>query len=292
MRKRDSAERESLEIAAREMRLCHYIPGAPLSALVHCLWDAEGAPQTHSKEKLLPTGECSIIFNLREEPIRLYDARDITHYATYGAAVLSGPRSDCFVIDTEQQERVMGIQFRAGGVFPFLRMPVCEAEGASIGLEELYTGGRVGEIRERLLAASSVEARFAELERWLLDQLVRPLELHPAVAYAVAQFQQQSAHSARVATVSERIGLSSRRFAELFRQQVGLTPKVFSRVRRFQHVLATIRMEEEIDWAEVALECGYYDQPHFIHDFQSFSGLTPGEYLAAATPHLNHVPLL
>jgi AraC-like DNA-binding protein len=78
-----------------------------------------------------------------------------------------------------------------------------------------------------------------------------------------------------VAAVTDRIGLSSRRFIELFRRQVGLTPKVFCRVRRFQHVLRTIHREKDIEWAQIALECGYYDQPHFIHDFQSFSGLTP-----------------
>jgi AraC-like DNA-binding protein len=73
---------------------------------------------------------------------------------------------------------------------------------------------------------------------------------------------------------------------------VGLAPKVFCRVRRFQRVLRMLHKTTQVDWADVALECGYYDQAHFIHDFQSFCGLTPSAYLAAATPHLNHVPLV
>lgn len=99
-----------------------------------------------------------------------------------------------------------------------------------------------------------------------------------------------------IAVTTERVGLSSRRFIELFRRQVGLTPKVFCRVRRFQQVLERVHREEvhrgDMEWAQVALACGYYDQSHFIHDFRSFSGLTPCEYRAAATPHLNHVPLV
>jgi AraC-like DNA-binding protein len=169
-------------------------------------------------------------------------------------------------------------------------MPVSETEGASIGLEDLWPG-RAREIRERLLAARSVESMFADLEQCLFAQLARPLELHPAVGYALQQFQ-RLAYPGRVGAVSDRIGLSPRRFIELFRRQVGLTPKVFCRVRRFQHVLETVHQRAAIDWAQVALECGYYDQPHFIHDFQSFAGLTPGEYVAAATPHRNHVPLI
>jgi AraC-like DNA-binding protein len=62
-------------------------------------------------------------------------------------------------------------------------------------------------------------------------------------------------------------------------------------VRRFQHALQSIHRNGHIDWIETALDCGYYDQAHFIHDFQKFSGLTPSGYLELATPHLNHVPI-
>ncbi len=271
------------------MQCRRYIPREPLSALVNCLWYSEGAPRTHSRERLLPNGEPAIIFNLRDDPIRIYDAQNLTRYTSYGHAVFSGARSNCFAIDTEQQERVAGIQFAPGGAFPFFRIPACEAENVSIGLQDLWRR-RTGEIREQLLAASSIESLLLNLERCLLEQLVRPPELHPAVGYALEQFR-RSAHNGRVAAITEQIGLSPRRFIELFRQQTGLTPKVFCRVRRFQHALQAIHRKREIDWAQVALECGYYDQPHFIHDFQSFSGLTPSSYLAAATPHLNHVPL-
>lgn len=238
----------------------------------------------------MPNGEPAIIFNLRDDPIRIYDAQNLCRYDNYGLAVLSGARSGCFVIDNQQQERVIGVQFLPGGAFPFFRMPPSEAENISINLEDLWPR-RAAEIREQLLAAPDVESMLVRLEQCLLEQLVRPPELHPAVAYALDRFR-WSPGSARIAEVSDRIGLSARRFIELFQRQVGLTPKVFCRVRRFQHALRTVHGQREVDWAQVALECGYYDQPHFIHDFQSLSGLTPNSYLASATPHLNHVPLI
>jgi AraC-like DNA-binding protein len=268
---------------------CRYIPQPPLSALVNCLWYWEGAPKTHAKERLLPNGEASIIFNLRDEPIRTYDAQDISRFHTYGHAVLSGARVNCFVIDSCQQECIIGIQFRPGGAFPFFRVPASETEGASFDLNDLWPM-RTSEIRDQLLAARGVDAMFGILERCLLAQLVRPLELHPAVSYAIQQFR-SSVHGGRVAAVTERIGLSSRRFIQLFHQQVGLTPNAFCRVSRFQNVLCHVHGRREVDWADVALDCGYYDQAHFIHDFQAFSGFTPSNYLALATPHLNHVPL-
>jgi len=269
---------------------CKYIPQPPLSAFVTCLWYSEGAPNTHVKERLLPNGEPAIIFNLRDDRIRIYEAQDVSRFSTYGHSVLSGARVNCFVIDTCQQERVAGIQFRPGGAFPFFRMPASETEGASFDLNDLWQM-LAGQIREQLLAAHGIEEMFAVLERCLLDQLVRPLELHPAVSYAIKRFR-SSSHAGRVAEVADCVGLSARRFIQLFHQQVGLTPKAFCRVRRFQRALHSVHRKRGIDWAQLAVDCGYYDEAHFIHDFQAFSGFTPGTYLALATEHLNHVPLV
>ena len=94
-----------------------------------------------------------------------------------------------------------------------------------------------------------------------------------------------------VAEVVDKAGFSQRRFIQLFGEQVGLTPKIFSRVSRFQRVVQIAHGAREIDWADLALDCGYYDQAHFIHDFQSFAGITPSTYLLQRAQHLNHVPL-
>lgn len=272
------------------MESSRYTPRAPLSDFINCFWYSEGAPRTHSKERLLPNGECAVIFNLRDDPIRIYNPQDFTRYTTYGRAVFEGARSGCFGIDTDQQERVAGIQFHAGGAFPFFRIPTCEMAEQSVALDDLWRGESAN-IRERLLSAPDVRTMFQVLEKCLLERLARPLELHPAVAYAVRRFQIPG-QAARVADVIDRIGLSQRRFIELFRREIGLSPKTFCRVRRFQRVLEIVHRKEHTDWAKTALDCGYYDQSHLIHDFQSLAGITPSMYLAARTMHLNHLPVI
>jgi len=237
----------------------------------------------------MPNGEPSIIFNLRDDPIRVYED-DQRRSGAYRRAVISGARTNSFVIDTAQEDRVFGIQFRAGGAFPFLRMPASELENHTLELEMVWPRS-TGELRERLLAATTIEAMFALAEQYLLTELVRPLELHPAVAFARGRFCKHP-HRVSVAAVLSEVGLSQRRFIQLFHEQLGLTPKAFCRVRRFQRILEKVHGEAEVDWAGVAVDCGYYDQAHFIHDFREFSGLTPGLYLARATEHLNHVPVL
>jgi AraC-like DNA-binding protein len=82
--------------------------------------------------------------------------------------------------------------------------------------------------------------------------------------------------------------LSRRRFAGLFREQVGLTPKLYCRLRRFQQVVRRIASGAPIHWAQVSLDGGYYDQAHMAHEFREFSGVSPGAWLASERPFLNH----
>lgn len=95
---------------------CRYKPQGLLAALVECLWYWEDAPGPHLQERLLPNGEAAMILNLREDAIAIYE--DDGSVGRYGHAVLSGPRSNCFTIDCNQQERVVGVQFRPGARFP------------------------------------------------------------------------------------------------------------------------------------------------------------------------------
>jgi AraC-like DNA-binding protein len=67
----------------------------------------------------------------------------------------------------------------------------------------------------------------------------------------------------------------------LFREHVGLTPKLFCRVRRFRAMLDQITKGRPVNWAKLAADCGYFDQAHLIRDFRAFAGITPVEYSRA-----------
>jgi AraC-like DNA-binding protein len=82
----------------------------------------------------------------------------------------------------------------------------------------------------------------------------------------------------RVREIQRDSGLSHTRFIQLFREHVGLTPKLFCRVRRFRMALDRIQNGMPVNWAALATDCGYYDQAHLIHDFRAFAGLTPAQY--------------
>jgi transcriptional regulator GlxA family with amidase domain len=108
---------------------------------------------------------------------------------------------------------------------------------------------------------------------------------------ALDAFEQADA-AVKVRDLARRVGLSQRQFIQRFTSEVGLTPKLYGRVRRFQRARELVRKAAEPDWAAVALECGFFDQSHLIRDFGEFSGLSPAAYLHQKSKHvlLNHVP--
>jgi AraC-like DNA-binding protein len=105
-------------------------------------------------------------------------------------------------------------------------------------------------------------------------------ELHAAVLYGLAEFG-RAPHVRSVLAVAREAGLSRRRFAQLFREQVGLTPKLYCRLRRFQDLSRQIAFGAPVNWAGLALAGGYCDQAHLANEFRHFSGISPSAYLAS-----------
>jgi AraC-like DNA-binding protein len=252
----------------------------PLSQFVELFWYYAGVSLPHKQERLLPQGTVELVIDLRNNR---------EGFQSFPSAVVAGPHSRFFVIDTACQEEVIGIHFKPGGAFPFFQLPADELQNQHVALGDLW-GARAAELRERVLAGPTPQAKVEVMENFLVAQAFRGFERHPAVGFALAEFQRPLLPP--VGSITEKIGLSSRRFIQVFSQEVGLAPKLFCRVQRFQQVVRTVHAGKDIDWTEIALDCGYFDQAHFIHDFKEFSGLIPSAYAALMTEHRNHVPIL
>jgi len=265
----------------------HHRPGPPLGDFVELLWYYERPASAHALERVLPTATLEIVVDLGGDGMRLHDRRDLRRFDSYAGALVCGPHAQFFVIDTARRCALMGVHFRPGGAAPFFAVPLDEVSNAHVTLDAVWGEGSA-ELRERLLAAPSVAAKFRCLETLLLHRLAAAAASRAALRAALARLR--AAPQVAIGELAEEIGLTQRRLIRLFRDQVGLTPKAFGRVRRFQRALRSIGAAADVDWTETALACGYYDQAHFIHDFRDFCGLTPGAYLARRGEHMNHVP--
>jgi AraC-like DNA-binding protein len=276
------------------MNFHHHVPSPPLSHFISLMWFGDDYIVPHRLERVLPTGEMALIINLWENRTRVYDADDPRKFTTFDGSIVVGVYSAFTVIDTDEQRATAGVAFRPGGAFPFLNLPAGQLQDSNASLADLWGRQAASDLREQLLAAHSPQQKFKILEHAFLSRMNAPVEpTHPAVSFAVANFRHRPQRP--IAAITDQIGLSDRHFIQLFSQHVGLTPKLFCRVQRFQQVLrnivSTSATDSVIDWTQIALTCGYFDQSHFIHDFRAFSGINPTTYVANKTQFQNHVAL-
>lgn len=267
-----------------------YIPPPPLSQFVDKFWFYSGDEPVHRMERVLPDGTTELVINLDEYPRKRFHSADPRRFETFRRAWISGMHPAFILIDVLPRATMMGAHFRPGGLACFVPMPTDQLSGQIVELDALW-GRDAFELRDSLLEAQNLQTRFRLLEAYLLRHAQRELRLDPAVAAALRQFLTDPTVSA-IKQMAKLAGLSHKHFIARFRAEVGVSPKRFCRIRRFQRAIGEIHARRPVDWTEVAYGGGYYDQAHFIHDFRAFSGLTPARYLAQAGADNRFVPIV
>lgn len=252
-----------------------YRPGPPLNDFIDYFWLIQGG-QMPRLEKILPCGTTELVVNLKDNAIDIHDPEQPEQYRRFSGAVFSGTYSRSFICNALQHESIMGVHFKAGGAFPFLKTNASEIANTHAGLDDLW-GSPGLELQERLCTAVTSRQRFRIMESVLRDRLHYDSARQVQMKFALNKFV-IGGNGVLVRGVARELGLSQRRLIQLFSSQVGLTPKAFCRIARFQRARVLAEKLETPDWAQLALACGYFDQSHLIHDFREFSGSTPRTY--------------
>jgi len=261
---------------------------APLQRFTESLWFYQDLDVDHTKEKLLPNGTLELIIDLSPTPKKLYDRRDTTRFTTFRRAWISGLQREYIVIGAEQGASMMGVHFRTGGAAPFFDFPISELTASVIELDLIWKA-ELSSLRDRLLQEPEISRKFDLLEATLLKKACHRLEMDGSVDAALDALRRQPGLSLR--QLAGEIGLSKKQMISRFDGRVGCTPKLTSRILRFQMAVRTIHQSKNRDWAGLAQELGYYDQPHMIHEFQDFAGLTPADYASQLTIYPDYVVL-
>ena len=256
------------------MQLVRYRPAPPLDRFIECFWwSLREAAQDHG-EHMLPSGRAHLVFALHEAPI-LCRPSAAGIGMTWSGSIVHGPQSGFYVAGPKTQGAAVGVSFRAGAAGAVLGASMEELADRHVALDALW-GARGVDLRHRLLSAAEPGDLFRILEETLSARIHRPLLLHPAVAQVLASHA--AAPPARVADVQRATGYSSRHFIALFRAAVGLNPKHYFRIRRFNVAARRLAAEGAQDLCDLAAASGYADQAHLTREFREFAGVTPTRY--------------
>jgi AraC-like DNA-binding protein len=272
------------------MLYLEHIPQPALSPFIKALWYVRDPHATHRHERVLPTGQAQIVISLARD--YLTDANNFAHPLNHSpAGIFLGIYSRYQQIDAIDFTELIGVVFHPGGTVPFFPDNSSKFTNHETSLDDLW--GRASQnLRNELREAPSPEQKFALLEFALLTRLSfsKHQRRDPILDYALTHLH-ASPGTTTITELTRTTGLSPRRLSERFNQQVGVSPKLYCRIQRFQQALQLMHRGADVRWAELALACGYYDQSHFANDFRAFSGLSASDYSTTNRIWANHIPL-
>ncbi|MET2714988.1 helix-turn-helix domain-containing protein [Streptomyces harbinensis] len=227
------------------------------------------------------------------EPLEVAAGVDDGSPVTRFGSVAGGLMARSVAIHHDGRQQGVRIALTPLGARAVYGMPSAELAHRLVPLDALL-GALAAELVDRLRSATTWAARFAALDALLLRAVQRGRGAHgdrvrgvrPEVAEAWRRLVAARGRL-QVGAVAAELGWSRRYLAERFRGEVGLSPKTFARVLRFEHAHALATAQDPPPWADVATVAGYADQAHLVRDWREFTGRSPtawrdGEVLLAA----------
>lgn len=260
------------------------------SDLIESIFHFKGFQPDHSIERVVPTGHVFVIFELDGIERNTFDNVTLEPNAGFRQAWVSGVHRNYISISAHPDSEMFVIQFKAYGAYPFLHRPMAELAERVVPASE-FPAARLQELRQMLIAGAESTDKFEVAEGWLdqhfRDDLVPP---GPIVA-VVKQLQEQPA--SKLNDIIESFNGSQKHLIAQFKKYIGLTPKQYQRVLRFNEVFQQMQDDQFLTWSDIAHRCGYSDQSHFIREFRHFSGFNPESFLKNDFPNdaANFFPL-
>jgi AraC-like DNA-binding protein len=236
-------------------------PHAALAAHVACLWTSRALPASAPlHQRILPDNCIDILWQ---------------DHASRG--FVAGMMSRAHRVDITRPTLTVAVRFLPGAAVAFFRLPLHELQDGHPPLDALWPLADA----ERLAAAlwereQPVRQRLATIQRALLQRL-HAVPADDGLARAAIRLIDGTGGAMRIGELARTLGVSRQHLALRFRDDVGLSPKTFAMVSRFRRASAALRQpgKVQVDWARLALDCGYYDQSHLIHEFRLFADETP-----------------
>jgi len=214
--------------------------------------------------RIVPDGCADIIFDLNEHSYR-------------GIASIVGTMTKPIFAKLKGRVNYLAIRFSPGGFLHFFDSAMYNFTDLIIPLE-IISGKEEQNLTEQLCHENHTENQIRLLERHFENLFSVNSKNDPDVKKAIYSIVANKGNI-RISELSRIVDISKRQLHRKFERWVGVSPKAFCRIIRFKNVLRMVRSGPKCNWLSIALEGGYYDQSHFIHEFNSYYGLNPSEFL-------------
>ncbi|MBK7705427.1 MAG: helix-turn-helix transcriptional regulator [Acidobacteria bacterium] len=266
-----------------------YIPKPPLDRFVQCLIFHEAFSPLHRVDRFLPDGNVEIIIDLNDQAQFIYDNDSLKEIQACNRVWASGVRTEPITIPSGKDASMMIVAFKRGMAYPFFPFPMNEIADCVVDADLIW-GDDFALLREQISENKRSNRKFEIVEEFLVRAHLSRMILNPCVEYAIETIV-ATPDAVSMGELTQKIGFSQKHFISMFTKQVGITPKRYLKIMRFQKTIELIENQRVVDWSDIAHGAGFFDQSHFIHDFKTFSGFTPDDYARRKNDLLNYVPV-
>lgn len=249
---------------------------APIDTYIEAIFHFKNFMPDHSIERVVPTGHIFLIFELDGFPRNTFDKETLKPNNTFTKVWISGMHRHYISISAHEKSEMFVIQFKAHGLYPFLHKSVESLTEKVIAAENIF-GQEILDLHAKILPLVTSEEKFKVAENWLEQRFDE--KQTPSKNFQNILNQLQKEPATNFSTIIKNYPNSQKHLIDQFKKYVGLTPKYYQRILRFNEILQKIQQKKNISWTEIAYSCGYADQSHFIKEFKYFSGFNPQEFI-------------
>lgn len=241
--------------------------------------ESDGPDRFFPKRRIYTYGCVALVFHYGQAS--LFQERNKSAYIE-PRTVVCGPQTNYYDLALAGKTGMILVIFHPFGAGMFFQMPINEIANQNIAFE-LLVKKEAGEIEDKILHAQSVQAQIQLIDSLLLEKLIQNNRHSEQIAAAFAALHHRQGR-VTVKQLAASSCLSIKQFERIFPAFVGLSPKQYLRIARFQKIIQLRNSEHFKNYTSLAYDCGYYDQAHFIHDYELITDLSPREFFKSQNP--------
>lgn len=254
-------------------------PPSSLAGFVRAFWILEGGMNSSdvTSYRLMADNSPNLVFHYVNNFSILTDGK---YTASSGISFLHGQSNLSMDMNTKGTFGILGAYLYPYALQYLFNIPAIELTGLEVELETILA--RYSKtLDDKILNAADNSGRISLLTDFLLSRLKDAQIKDKGIEHGVKQILRSNGNT-RIEAIAGTIGISNRQLERKFTNHVGMSPKMFSRICRFQNSMkaAEIHMADNsnLSLTKLAYDCGYSDQSHFIREFREFSGMNPRDY--------------
>lgn len=264
------------------------IPEYPLRTFIRSIIYYKDYTADCNYEMLLPDGSCQLIISLDENDRYVEDvASPYKTRQSFKNYWVTGIQTRPVVYAAEKNATTLCIQFENGGLSAFFDIPAHEFKDQMVDAS-LFMSCELQHLREKLLKGENHQRMMSITTAFLEQRLVREVENSDFLSFVIKKMCEENQSLLQVV---RQTGYSQKHLIHKFKTLVGITPKKYQKLFRFNKALRFMQQADAVNYSDIVFSCNYYDQAHFVNDFHTMTARNPSQYLRIEKDYPHVLPL-